>query len=225
MSRDITVLVVDDDAGLVEGLTSTMPPGVFVIGPVDDADEAAARCGDGSVDLAIVDLDRADERGLEVVGSLRDACDGARVLVMTDRDGAELVAGALGAGACGFLSKSTGAEDVVQTFRRAIAGELVLPAVDLAVMIRSLDRRGGGVGNGVTNEARLGSLTSRENEILQALCDGRSTNEVAGTFGISRMTVQSHVKNILSKLGVHSKIEAVTLAWRYGLSSAETRTA
>ena len=68
------------------------------------------------------------------------------------------------------------------------------------------------------------SLTSRENEILQALCDGKSTNEVAGAFGISRMTVQSHVKNILSKLGVHSKIEAVTLAWRYGLA-AETRTA
>ncbi len=221
MSRDITVLVVDDDPGLVEGLTSAMPAGVIVIGPVDDAAEAAARCGDGSVDLAIVDLDRADKRGLEVVGSLRDACEQARVLVMTDRHGSDLVAGALGAGACGFLSKSAGAEDVVRTFRRAIAGELVLPAVDLAVVVRTLDRRG----PGVSNEARLGSLTSRENEILHALCDGRSTNEVAGTFGISRMTVQSHVKNILSKLGVHSKIEAVTLAWRYGLTATETRTA
>jgi DNA-binding NarL/FixJ family response regulator len=220
MSRDITVLVIDDDPALVEGLTNSLPGEVSVIGPVDDAAEAAARCGDGSVDLAIVDLDRADERGLEVVGSLRDACDGARVLVMTDRDGADLVAGALGAGACGFLSKSTRAADVVRTFRRAIAGELVLPASDLAVVVRSLDRRG----PEVTEEARLGSLTSRENEILQALCDGKSTNEVAGTFGISRMTVQSHVKNILSKLGVHSKIEAVTLAWRHGLS-AETRTA
>jgi DNA-binding NarL/FixJ family response regulator len=220
MSRDITVLVVDDDPTLVEGLTSTLPVGISVIGPVDDALEAAARCGDGSVDLAIVDLDRADERGFEVVGDLRDACDGARVLVMTDRDGPDLVAGALGAGACGFLAKSTGADDVVQTFRRAIAGELVLPASDLAGVVRKLDRRG----PEVSNEVRLASLTARENEILQALCDGNSTNEVAGRFGISRMTVQSHVKNILSKLGVHSKIEAVTLAWRYGLAT-ETRTA
>ena len=220
MSREITVLVVDDDPGLVEGLTRRLPPGISVMGPVDDAAEAAARCGDGSVDLAIVDLDREDERGLEVVGSLRDACDGARVLVMTDREGVELVAGALGAGACGFLAKSTGAEDVVQTFRRAIAGELVLPASDLAVVVRSLDRRG----PEVSNETRLASFTTRENEILQALCDGQSTNEVAGAFGISRMTVQSHVKNILAKLGVHSKIEAVTLAWRYG-TTAETRTA
>jgi DNA-binding NarL/FixJ family response regulator len=220
MSRDITVLVVDDDPTLVEGLTSTLPVGISVIGPVDDPVEAAARCEDGSVDLAIVDLDRADERGLEVVEDLRDACDGARVLVMTDREGADLVAGALGAGACGFLAKSTGTQDVVQTFRRAIAGELVLPASDLASVVRKLDRRG----PEVSNEVRLASLTTRENEILQALCDGNSTNEVAGHFGISRMTVQSHVKNILSKLGVHSKIEAVTLAWRYGLAT-ETRTA
>lgn len=220
MSRDIRVLVVDDDPRLVEGLIRMLPAGISVLGPVDGAAEAAARCDDGSVDLTIVDLDRADERGLEMVGSLRDACDQARVLVMTDREGPELVAGALGAGACGFLSKSTQADEAVQTFRRAIAGELVLPASDLAVMVRKLDRRG----PDVTNEARLGSLTSRENEILQALCDGKSTNEVAGAFGISRMTVQSHVKNILSKLGVHSKIEAVTLAWRYG-PAAETRTA
>jgi two-component system, NarL family, nitrate/nitrite response regulator NarL len=220
MSRDITVLVVDDDPGLAEGLTATMPAGISVMGPIDDAAEAAARCLDGSVDLAIVDLDRADERGLELVGSLRDACDGARVLVITDREGADVVAGALGAGACGFLAKSMDVDDVVQTFRRAIAGELVLPASDLAVVVRRLDRRG----PDVSNVDRLASLTNRENEILLALCDGRSTNEVAGTFGISRMTVQSHVKNILSKLGVHSKIEAVTLAWRHGLTN-ETRTA
>ena len=225
MSRDITVLVVDDDPGLVEGLTRTLPEGISVLGPVDDAEEAADRCRDGSVDLAIVDLDRADERGLEVVGSLRDACDGARVLVMTDREGAEVVAGALGAGACGFLARSMNVDDVVQTFRRAIAGELVLPVSDLAVVVRRLDRRG----PDVSNADRLASLTNRENEILLALCDGRSTNEAAETFGISRMTVQSHVKNILAKLGVHSKIEAVTLAWRHGLTgdarAAETRSA
>ena len=219
MSRDITVLVIDDDPVLAEGLTIALPEGFRVIGPVDDA-EAAARCVDGTVDLAVVDLDREDDRGLEVVGSLRDAVDGTRVLVMTDREGGDVVAGALGAGACGFVAKSTRAADVVRTFRRAIAGELVLPASDLAVVVRSLDRRG----PDVSDEARLGSLTQRETEILQALCDGRSTNEVAGELGISRMTVQSHVKNILSKLGVHSKIEAVTLAWRHGLS-AETRTA
>jgi DNA-binding NarL/FixJ family response regulator len=215
MGREIRVLVVDDDARLVDGLASALPFGFSVIGPVDDAAQAAARCDDGSVDLAIVDLDRADERGLEMVGSLRDACERARVLVMTDRDGAELVAGALGAGACGFLSKSTPVDDIAQTFRRTIAGELVLPASELAGVVSKLGRRG----PELSNQVRLASLTTRENEVLMALCDGKSTNEVAGIFGISRMTVQSHVKNILSKLAVHSKIEAVTLAWRYGVAT------
>jgi DNA-binding NarL/FixJ family response regulator len=222
MSKDIHVLVVDDDPKLVEGLASALSAttGIRVSGPIDDALEAAARCGDGSVDLALVDLDRADERGLEMVGSLRDACEGARVLVITDRDGPELVAGALGAGACGFLARSTETGDFVRTLRRAVAGELVLPASELALVVRRLDRRGSDVGP----EARLASLTAREVEILQALSDGRSTSDIAADFGISRMTVQSHVKNILSKLGVHSKIEAVTLAWRYGLT-AESRSA
>jgi DNA-binding response OmpR family regulator len=73
MSRDITVLVVDDDPGLVEGLTRTLPEGISVMGPVDDAEEAAARGRAGSVDLDIVDHDRADERGLEVEGARRAA--------------------------------------------------------------------------------------------------------------------------------------------------------
>jgi DNA-binding NarL/FixJ family response regulator len=222
MSKDIHVLVVDDDRQLVEGLSIALSAsaGIRVSGPIDDALEAAARCDDGSVDLALVDLDRADERGLEMVGSLRDACEAARVLVITDREGPEVVAGALGAGACGFLARSAETDDFVSTVRRAVAGELVLPASDLAIVVRRLDRRG----TDISPEARLASLTARETEILQALSDGRSTSEIAADFGISRMTVQSHVKNILSKLGVHSKIEAVTLAWRHGLT-ADSRTA
>jgi DNA-binding NarL/FixJ family response regulator len=222
MGKDIHVLVVDDDPQLVEGLNIAFSAsaGIRVSGPVDDVLEAAARCGDGSVDLALVDLDRADERGLEMVESLRDACDDARVLVITDRTGPDLVAGALGAGACGFLARSTETADFVRTLRRAVAGELVLPASDLAQVVRRLDRRG----PEVSAEARIASLTTRETELLQELCDGRSTGDIATAFGISRMTVQSHVKNILSKLGVHSKIEAVTLAWRHGLT-VESRTA
>ena len=71
-------------------------------------------------------------------------------------------------------------------------------------------------------EARAGieRLTVREREVLGALARGGSTVDVADEYGISRLTVQSHVKSILAKLGVHSKVEAVTLAWRHGLAPA-----
>jgi DNA-binding NarL/FixJ family response regulator len=73
-------------------------------------------------------------------------------------------------------------------------------------------------------EVLLRSLTRRETEILRSLAGGRTTTEVADALGISALTVQSHVKSILAKLGVHSKIEAVTIAWRYGLTPAGGQT-
>ena len=67
-------------------------------------------------------------------------------------------------------------------------------------------------------DAALERLTPRETEILGALASGHTANEIAATLGISALTVQSHMNSILAKLGVHSKIEAVTLAWRHGLA-------
>ena len=72
--------------------------------------------------------------------------------------------------------------------------------------------------------ALLASLTDRETEILALLADGMSTRDVAERLDISPLTVQSHVKNILAKLGVHTKVEAVRIAWRHGLHTA-SRTA
>jgi DNA-binding NarL/FixJ family response regulator len=100
--------------------------------------------------------------------------------------------------------------------RRAAAGELIMPEADLAQVLERLR-----IGQaGPQAEAALERLTPRETEILRALAAGNTIGEIAVALGISAMTVQSHVKNILAKLGVHSKIEAVTLAWRHGFSSA-----
>jgi DNA-binding NarL/FixJ family response regulator len=103
--------------------------------------------------------------------------------------------------------------------RRAAAGELVMPERDLAPVLeqlRSSQAR-------PENEGLLRRLTPRETEILRYLAAGETTTQVAGHLGISALTVQSHVKSILAKLGVHSKIEAVTLAWRLGLAPTGAR--
>jgi DNA-binding NarL/FixJ family response regulator len=128
-------------------------------------------------------------------------------------------AAALAAGACGVMSPEANGETVVASFRRALAGELVLPAAHLPDLVDRLRD-----GREATVAGRLRFLTRREREILRALADGSATADIAQTLGIRPMTVQSHVKNILAKLGVHSKVEAVTMAWRMGLGSA-TRSA
>jgi len=214
----IRLLVVDDGPLLADSLSRTLRGrgSVQIRGPVQDPDEAAAAFDEGSVDLALIDIDRAGDEGIRWIGIMRRAIDRARILVMTEDESAEMLAGALGAGACGFVPRRMPAEELLRALRRAVDGELVIPVTELHRVVRRLHR--GGVD--VTNEERIASLTTREREVLLALTDGLPTLEVAARLGISVMTVQSHVKSILAKLGVHSKVEAVTLAWRAGLVPA-----
>jgi DNA-binding NarL/FixJ family response regulator len=221
MNEDIRVLVVDESPGLAEELQLGLPRRVpvSVIGPVPDAPSALIALDREVVDLVLVDLDREDGSGIETVRLIREAGTATRVLGVTVQRAPDAAAGALAAGACGVIPPRPGGPAMLSAMRRALAGELVLPAVHLSKLIDRLRP-----GHELSAGERLASLTGRETEILRLLADGNATGEIAVALGISPMTVQSHVKNILAKLAVHSKVEAVTLAWRAGLSSA-TRTA
>jgi DNA-binding NarL/FixJ family response regulator len=216
VTEDIRVLVVDLRPGLTQDLILALPRRgpVRVMGPVAEAGEVLAMVRGGMADLVLVDLDRADGRGAELVASIREADAQVRVLAVTRRTEPETATLALAAGACGELPPQRD-RSLIAVFRRAMAGELVLPAVDLPRLVdrlrtASLDP---------PEAERLADLTSREREILAALAEGRSTPEIAEDLGISPMTVQSHVKNILAKLAVHTKVEAVRMAWRHGVGS------
>ena len=121
---------------------------------------------------------------------------------------------ALVAGACGVLPTDLGPASLADAFRRALAGELVLPVDELPTLVDRLRetrlRR--------LQDAGLATLTERERQVLAALSAGDSTASIALALGITPATVQSHVKNILSKLGVHSKVEALGAAWRGGVA-------
>jgi DNA-binding NarL/FixJ family response regulator len=218
MTADIRVLVVDESPGLTQGLILALPRRgpVQVLGPVPDAPEALAALEEGLADLVLVGLDRSDGRGTDVVGAILDGAKRTRILAASHRPGADVAAMALAAGACGVLPE-TRDRSLIDVFRRAIAGELVLPAADLPRLVDRLfgDER---------ESPGPSVLTGRERQILTALADGSSNAEIAAAFGISPLTVQSHIKNILAKLGLHSKVEAVRFAWRHGLGSS-SRTA
>ena len=138
----------------------------------------------------------------------------ARLLASSAAGDPETATIALAAGACGILPPQRD-RTLVEVFFRAVAGELVLPAEDLPQLVDRV--RTGHVGP--SGPERLAALTRREQQILAALTEGRATAELAVDLGISPLTVQSHVKNILSKLGVHTKVDAVRLVWRHGLGS------
>ncbi len=219
MIEDIRVLVVDGCSSSGDRSAASPGDGYLIVGPVPDATSALSALSAQEVSLVLVDLDRADGSGIETVRAIRQGPMHPRVLGITGQPGPELAAGALAAGACGVVSSEPNGESLLGAFRRALAGELVLPAIHLSNLV---DRLRGE--REASAASRLDFLTGREREILRLLADGSSTVEIARALGIRPMTVQSHVKNILSKLGVHSKVEAVTLAWRMGLGTV-TRTA
>jgi DNA-binding NarL/FixJ family response regulator len=212
MRERIRVLVVAAEPRLARVLTGALPArgAATVLGPITDAKQAAAALADGLADLVVVDLDRADGSGLDVVATVAAA--GGRVLAASERGGPDVAANALSAGACGLLPAARD-RSLLDVFRRALAGELVLPDDDLSSLVDRITAAGAAGADG------LRSLTPREREILQTLAAGASTIEVAEAFGISPLTVQSHVKNILAKLGVHSKVDAVRIAWRHGMAT------
>jgi DNA-binding NarL/FixJ family response regulator len=163
-----------------------------------------------------MDVDLPGMDGIEATRRIRAASPGTRVVVLSAMESPTLIVSAMAAGASGYVSKTRAADDLVAVVRRAAAGEIVMADDDLPVVLDEL--RTGRAPN-VAAELALRRLTARETEILRAMAAGDATGEIAETLGISSLTVQSHVKNILAKLGVHSKIEAVTMAWRHGLAT------
>jgi DNA-binding NarL/FixJ family response regulator len=211
----IRVLVVEEHVGLAQGLLLALRrrPGLEVFGPVATGAQAIDALAETRADIVIVDLDRTDEQGIAFVAALRDGSD-VRVMAATRHVASPFVELALAAGACGVLPSDRDPAQLLSAFRRALAGELVLPVADLPSLVDRLwqarARR--------SEHALVATLTVREREILEALADGATTGEIAGELAISSATVQTHVRNILTKLGVHSKVEAVGTAWRTGLA-------
>lgn len=208
----IRVLVVDDHEVFSEALELFLgrQPEVRLVGSARDADEAM-RLLEKEPNVVLMDLDMPGTDGIEATRRIRDAAPDAKVVILTGVERPDAIAEALSAGACGYVPKSRAVHEVVDVVRRAAAGEIVMAASDLASALGELRESVG--------EDGLACLTPRETDVLQALAAGKTAARIAASFGISTRTVQSHVKSILAKLGVHSSIEAVTLAWRHGLAS------
>ena len=211
------VLVVDDHEMFSEALELLLrrQPDVRLIGSARDATEALGMLED-EPDVVLMDLDMPGIDGIQATRQIREAVPNAKVVLLTAVQSPEIIADALAAGACGYVPKTRAVDELMDVVRRAAAGELVMPERDLAAVVEQL--RGS---RPTTGELALRRLTPREAEILRSLAAGETTTQIAEALGISALTVQSHVKSILAKLGVHSKIEAVTLAWRHGLARAD----
>jgi len=211
--RELAVLVVDDGPLVRQALLRAGAPRLAVLGPVPDAASALA-AAEAHPDIVMVALERADDRGTDTVRLVHEGLPGLPVLAVSGGADPGSMAEAIRVGACGILTVPFLGGSLRSLLECALAGELILPDVVLAAVVGSLQQ----VRWLASEERRFASLTVRERQVLDLVADGTETVEIARRLGITVLTVQSHVKNILAKLGVHSKVDAVRVAWRCGVA-------
>lgn len=219
----IRVLLVEDHASLAQALTAVMglEDDLRVVGHARAAEEVDAVLDGAHADVAVIDLDLPGASGVDVIAELRDRPNAPRCLVLTAlRDDAEL-GRAVEAGAAAVVHKSVDMPQLLDVVRQVAGGATVLPAGPTSTWLRAMAAE-----RERTWRARTlrDALTGREAEVLRLLADGCNSAAIAEHLVITQDTVQSHVRNLLGKLGVGSRLEAVALALRLGLVDPQTPT-
>ena len=187
-------------------------PGLELVAAVASPADIVSVCRNAPADVVVVDLEHTAIEGKELGFSLQQACPDARLVGVAGSDHADLALRAIELGLSAVYVKTAPSEELIDLVKRAGAGETVIQVFPPA-HVRTDDA----VASDASLDYMSPRLTPREREVLQNLAEGRGTAQVARELAISPLTVQSHVKSILEKLGVHSKIEAVTLAFRRGM--------
>ncbi len=209
----IRVLLVDDHASFRQPLAFMMDrePDMRVVAQAGSLAEARRVLQD--IDVAVVDLDLPDGSGVDIVGELRAANPNGMALVLTASVVRLQLARAVEAGASGVMNKSAGINEIIDAVRRLSAGEQLLSTKDVIDMLRLVGQQRE---QGRDAQAALARLTKREREVLQALADGLNDKEIADHLHIATETARTHMVNILGKLGVDSRLQALVFAVRHG---------
>jgi DNA-binding NarL/FixJ family response regulator len=213
-ANPIRVLLVDDHQLLTDALRQLLAhePDLTVVGVAGSVAEARAAARE-RVDVVLMDYRLPDGTGAEATRAIKARWPGARVIMLTAVNDDETVLDSIQAGADGYLTKDRASQDVVDAVRAAHAGEILLPR---AVLFGIARRVAAAREQGVVQQP-IEALTPRELEILRALADGFPTREICARLSIAPNTLRTHVQNIMGKLGVHSKLEAVAFALRHRL--------
>jgi DNA-binding NarL/FixJ family response regulator len=213
----IRVLVVDDQRVVRDGLTMLIGliDGIEVVGTASDGIEALQRAGAELPDVVLMDLRMPRMEGAQATREILDALPETRVLVLTTYADDESLFGALQAGARGYLTKDSSAEEIERAIRAVAAGRTHL---DPAVQQRLVEAVQAPPRTRAELDGRPDELTARETEVLTLIAAGLSNAEIAERLVVSTATVKTHVNRIFSKTGARDRAQAVRYAYEHGLA-------
>jgi NarL family two-component system response regulator LiaR len=199
-------MLVDDHTMVRRGLATFLK--VFndlqLAGEAESGAAAIQLCAEIQPDVVLMDMAMPDMDGATATRTIRQQFPQVRVIVLTSFKEGDMVKNALEAGAIGYLLKDVSADELARAIRAAHSGQATLsPQAAQALVEKTSQPPPPGL-----------DLTEREHEVLALMVEGLNNTQIAGRLTVSPSTVKSHVSNILSKLGVASRTEAVTLALR-----------
>ena len=198
------VLIVEDHQVVAEGLAALINDqrDMTVVGHAGSVADSIARTVELKPDLVVVDFRLTDGTGADAATAIRQVRPETKLIFLTREDIDAARFAALESGASAFIHKSRAAQEVVEAIRVVAGGGSLFTPRSIAQLLSS--RR--------EVESQLERLTAREKEVLRLMAEGTSSREIAKDLGISYTTVRTHIRSLGSKLGVHSKLEAIVKA-------------
>lgn len=214
--RPITVAIVDDHQVLVEALKSVIQSeaDLQVVGEANTCADGLNLVQRQRPAVLLLDVNLPDGDGLSLVPRINQAAPQTAVLILTSFSDEATLLRAIDLGVSGFVSKNRHLSEVLGAIRQVAAGEIAIPT---SLLLGLLGRKPKGRGRDLDLRQEYEPLTGREREILTCLAQGKSGPEIAAQLNIAPLTVRTHIRNLMEKLGVHSRLEAVTFALHHGL--------
>jgi NarL family two-component system response regulator LiaR len=211
----IRVVIADDHRVVRDGLCYLLSqePGVEIAGEAGDGRQAISVVGATRPDVLLLDLYMPGLDGHAVLAALQDAAHRTAVVVLTSADDDEQLVRAMNAGATSYVLKTASAEQVIAAVRDAAAGSASLSPELLTRFTQALRRP--------PPPDPLEPLSPREREVLRLLASGRSNRQIGRDLAIGEQTVKTHVRSILSKLGLQDRVQVAIFALRHQADSSE----
>jgi two-component system NarL family response regulator len=210
----IRVLVVDDHALFRRGLQMVLEqePDIEVVGEASDGSEAVETAAETLPDIVLMDVRMPKRGGIDACTAIHDVAPSTKIIMLTISDEEADLYDAIKAGAMGYLLKEISIEEVASAIRAVHGGQsLISPSMasklltEFAAMVKKTDER---------QQVPAPRLTDREMEVLKLVAKGLNNRDIAKQLFISENTVKNHIRNILEKLQLHSRMEAVVYAVR-----------
>jgi NarL family two-component system response regulator LiaR len=209
MSETIRVLIADDHAMVRNGLVMFLNsyPDIDLVGQASNGQEAVEMSDSLQPDVVLMDLVMPEMDGIAAMQAIHKTHPNIRVIALTSFKEDELIYAAVKAGIVGYLLKDCSAEELVVAIRAAYAGKTTISGDVMQAVLRVAE----------ASTARPYHLSEREREVLRLVVRGLSNRQIAHNLTLGESTIKFHVSNILSKLGVASRAEAVALAIQHKL--------